>query len=120
MHNPKSVLENEMHKLLWVFEIQANHLILARQPDLVTDNNKKRTYQIVDFGILAAHRLKLKESEKRDKYLDLVRELKKTMEHEGDNDTNCNWDTWNNSQRIGKTTEKLGNESGDHTDYNML
>ena len=35
-------------------------------------------------------------SEKRDECLDLVRELKKTMEHEGDSDTNCNWCTWNN------------------------
>ena len=32
----------------------------------------------------------IKESEKKDKYLDLARELKKTIEHEGDGDTNCN------------------------------
>ena len=25
MHNPESVLENEMHKLLWDFEIQTDH-----------------------------------------------------------------------------------------------
>ena len=41
-------------------------------------NKTKRTYQIVDFAILADHRVKLKESEKRDKYLDLAREVKKT------------------------------------------
>ena len=29
MHNPKSILENEMHKLLWDFEIQIDHLISA-------------------------------------------------------------------------------------------
>ena len=32
---------------------------------------------IVDFAVLTDHRIKLKESEKRDKYLDLARELKK-------------------------------------------
>ena len=42
--------------------------------------------------------MKLKENEKRDKYLDLVRDLKKTFEHEGDVDTNCIWSTWNNPQ----------------------
>ena len=44
------------------------------------------------YGILADHRVKLKESEKRDKYLDLARELEKatTMEQEGDGNTNCN------------------------------
>ena len=31
----------------------------------------------VDFAVLADHRVKLKECEKKDKYLDLARELKK-------------------------------------------
>ena len=31
----------------------------------------------------AEHRIKLKEWEKRDRYLDLASELKKNMEHEG-------------------------------------
>ena len=52
---------------------------------------KKRTYQIVDFAVPVDHRIKLSESEKRDKYPDHARELKKTMEHENDGDTNRNW-----------------------------
>ena len=72
----------------------------------------------MDFAILADHRIKLKESEKRDKYLDLVRELKKTMQHEGDSHINCNLCTCNNPQRIGKRTGRLGNmrTSGDSRD----
>ena len=46
-------------------------------------------------------------NEKSDKNLDLARELKKAMEHEGDGDTNCNWCTWNDLQRLGKGLEKL-------------
>ena len=48
---------------------------------------------IVDFAVPADHRIKLKEWEKKDKYIELARELKKkqTMEHEGDNYTNCDW-----------------------------
>ena len=38
---------------------------------------KKRTCRIVNFAVLANHRVKLKVCEKRDKYLDLARELKK-------------------------------------------
>ena len=53
------------------------------------------TRKIFDFAVPADHRIKLKECEKMDKYLDLARELKKTMEHEGDNCTNCNWCVWN-------------------------
>ena len=36
-----------------------------------------RTCKIVDFTVPADHRIKLKECEKKDKYLDLARELKK-------------------------------------------
>ena len=45
------------------------------------NNQQKKTKQknrkIVDFAVPADHRIKLKECEKRDKYLDLARELKK-------------------------------------------
>ena len=38
---------------------------------------KKKICKIVDFAVPDDHRIKLKEFEKRDKYLDLARELKK-------------------------------------------
>ena len=38
---------------------------------------KKRICKIVDFAVPVDHRINLKESEKKDKYLDLARELKK-------------------------------------------
>ena len=78
MHNPVPVLENDSDKLLWDFSIQADHLISAKRPDLMIINKKKkRICKIIDFAVLADHRINLKESEKKDKYLDLVRELKK-------------------------------------------
>ena len=77
MHNPAPVLENDMHKLLWDFYIQTDHLIPARISDLIIINKKKRIFEIVDFAVPADHGINLKESEKKDKYLDLARELKK-------------------------------------------
>ena len=79
MYDPESVLENKMHKILWDFETQTDRLISARRPDRVIVNNnnkKKRICRIVDVVVLADHRVNLKESEKRDKYLELARELK--------------------------------------------
>ena len=38
---------------------------------------KKRICKIVDFAVSAGHRIKLKQCEKKDKYLNLARELKK-------------------------------------------
>ena len=51
----------------------------ARRLDLIIINKKKkkRICKIVYFAVPADHRINLKESEKKDKYLDLARELKK-------------------------------------------
>ena len=85
-----------------------DHLISARQPGLLIINKKKKK-RTVDFAVPAKHRVKPKESEKRDKYLDLARELKKTAEHVGDGDTNCEWCTRYSHRRIGIRAGGLGN-----------
>ena len=53
-----------------------------------------KIWKIVDFAVSADHRKKLKECQKKDKYLDLARKLKKTIEQEGDNYTNRDWCFW--------------------------
>ena len=42
MNNPVPVLENNLHKLLWDFNIQTDHLIPARRLDLIIINKKKK------------------------------------------------------------------------------
>ena len=76
MHNPESVLVNEIHNFLKDFYIQT-YIISAKQPHLVIISKKKRSCRIVDFAVPADHRVKLKENEKKHKYLDLAREMKK-------------------------------------------
>ena len=122
MHNLKLSRKNETHKILWNVEIQTDYRIPPRRPDLVIFNNKMRTCQILDFAIPAHNRVKIKESENKDKYLDLVKELKKTMEHESDGDTNCKWYARGNLRRIGKETGGLWNKrtSGHHPDYSII
>ena len=53
-----------------------DHLIPARRPGQVIINKKKGTCRIAEFAVLVDHRVKLKECEKKDKYLDLARGLK--------------------------------------------
>ena len=71
------------HKLRWDFDVQTIQVISVRRLDLIIINQKKKkkrkkkNYKIVDSAIPADHRIKLKECEKKDKYLDLARELKK-------------------------------------------
>ena len=80
LHNPGSILKNGTHKILW--ESRYKWITSPRRPDLVSFNKKKifkkkRTCRIVDFTVSAKLRVKFKESEKRDKYLDFACELKK-------------------------------------------
>ena len=66
--------------------------------------------------------MKLKECEKRDKYLDLVSELKKTVEHASDNYTNCNKCFWYSNKRITKGTGGRGSwrTSGEHPNDSII
>ena len=77
-HKPESVLENEMHKIFWDFERQINHLIAARRLDSYEKKKKKREENLPTSGFCLPvdHGMKIKENEKRDKYLDLSRGLK--------------------------------------------
>ena len=55
--------------------------------------------------------MKIKESEKINKYMDLAWELKKqTVEHEGDSNTNCSWSTWNDPQKLAKEIREIENQ----------
>ena len=75
------------------------------------NQQKKSTYKIVDFAVPADHRVKLKEIEKKDKYLDLTREVEKTVGAFGIV-----------TKRINKGTGKLGNKrtSGNHPNYCII
>ena len=77
MHNRAPALDKNTHELQWDFDIHTNHLISAGRPDLIIINKKMRTCKIVDFFFLADHRIKLKDCEEKDGYLDLAWELKK-------------------------------------------
>ena len=61
--------------------MQPDHLIPAWRLDLIMINSKKkkkkRICRIMDFAVPADHRVKLKESEKKDNKLNLVWEMKK-------------------------------------------
>ena len=74
-HKSESVLVHKTYKILWGSEIQTDHLIPAKRPDLVIINKKKKkkTCRIVNFAVPTDHMVKKRKN--REKYLDLTREL---------------------------------------------
>ena len=82
MHKSEFVIENEMHKILLNSDIQTEQLIPTRSSDLTLINSPhppKNPNCLVDFVVSVDQRVKIEESEKRDTYLDLARELKKLL-----------------------------------------
>ena len=65
MYNPESFLKNATHKFLWDNKIQTDHLISARQPDLIIINEKR---ELAELWTLLFQRT-TEENEKKDKYL---------------------------------------------------
>ena len=80
MHKPESIRENVTCKIFRDFEVQLDLLIPTRRPDLVIfkkkKKSKKRSSLIADFAAPADYSVTIKEKENRDKYLDIVKELK--------------------------------------------
>ena len=77
MHNPASVRDNDTRKLFWDFDIQTDHLISTRRPDLIIIYKKRELAKLWTFAVLTDHRIKLNQCEKKYKYLDFSRDLKK-------------------------------------------
>ena len=74
-HDPQPVIENNQFKVLWDFNVQTDHVIEARRPDMIVIDKEKKTCKIIDFAVPADYRLCQKEREKIEKYQDLKREL---------------------------------------------
>ena len=75
-----------MRSVAEIQEITVMIIIILGQKTRPNNNQqKKRACKIVDFAVPADHRIKLKECEKKDKYLDLARELEKLWNNNNNN-----------------------------------
>ena len=73
----RKVLWKTRVKILWDFDIQTDHVIQHRRPDIVIVYKKERKCQLIDIAIPGERRVELKEHEKVDNYNKLKREVKK-------------------------------------------
>ena len=83
--------KNDTQKLLWDFDIQTDHLISARRPDLIIINKKKKEENLQNCRLCypGRPRHKTEKNVKREISTLTLLENKKKLEHEGDNYTNC-------------------------------
>ena len=76
-HKPTNVVENDRVKILWVFNIQSDHVIQRRRPGIVVLHKTERKSHLIDIGVPGDKRIELKEQEKVGNYNELRREVKK-------------------------------------------
>ena len=65
-----------MNEIFRDFEIQSDYLITARRPDLLLIKRKRRICILVDLAVTVDHRVDIRQKDKIDEYLDLVKEVK--------------------------------------------
>ena len=113
--------QSTIHPRKWDFKIRTGYLISVRRPDLVIVNKKKRTCWIVNFVLPADQRIKLKDSEKRDKYVDLAREQKTLWNMKVTVISNVIDALSTVTKGLVHGPENLGKKStsGDHPDYSI-
>ena len=76
-HKPASAVENDRVKILCDFNIQTDHVIKHRRPDIVVLHKTERKFHLVDITVPGDKRIELKEQKKVGNYSELRRELKK-------------------------------------------
>ena len=98
MQKIESVLQRESHKILFDFETQTT------QSGLENQNNKKekRKKEILLYSGLCHHT--------GWHVLRPCQRTKKAVEHEGNGDTNCNLHACYGLQKLGRGTERIGNQ----------
>ena len=71
--------ENEECKILWDFNVQTDHVIEARRPDMIIIDRVKKVCQIVDFAVPYDTKVNTKELEKIER---LCQRTEKTIGYE--------------------------------------
>ena len=110
LHNPESLQENKTLKLLWDFEIQIDHLISARRPDLIIINKKKKKkeekWQNCGLCYPGWLQSKIERKLKEGWIPGPCKGIEKNVEHESNGDTNCRWCSCYNHQNTGWLVNK--------------
>ena len=74
-YNPDGIAENNDLKFLWDTNIQCDHVVEARRPDIIITDKRRQSGIIVDMAVPADGRVHEKERDKVAKYLGLRGEL---------------------------------------------
>ena len=96
---PESILVNEVNEIRWDFEIQTDHLFLARRRQLMIINKKRKKKKKKkgkeNLPNSGPGRLLNEMKRKTKQVLGARQRIEKAMEHESDGDSNYNWYTRN-------------------------
>ena len=76
-HKPASLVENGRVKILWGFNIQTDHAIQHRRPDIAVLYKNERKCHFIDISVPGDKRIELKEQKKIDNYIELRQDVKK-------------------------------------------
>ena len=103
MHKPEYVLENEVHEILYDFELQKDHTIPGRRAVLINKKKKDLLYN----GLCYTNRLYSESESERRKAKQISgpsQRTEKAVGYVGNRDFNNNYCPWKISQETWKET----------------
>ena len=92
---------------MWDFNIQTDHVIQHRRPDIVELYKNERKCHLIDIAVPGDKRIELKEWEKIDNHTELRQEVKKNLELVSS--CGCSSSNWSPTSDI-KKIERLAGE----------
>ena len=75
-HEPLPVIENDVIKVLWHFDIQTDKHVTSNRPDIIIVDKKEKSLKLMDVAIPNDMNIVWKGIEKIEKYANLMNELK--------------------------------------------
>ncbi len=71
------MVENDLVKILWDFQVQTDEMVVANQPNIVIVDKQQKKAVVINVVIPSDSNIKKKEHEKLEKYQGLKEELEK-------------------------------------------
>ena len=77
MSEVETVVGNEAAKIYWNYAFPTIQPLAAHKPDIVLEIHESRQFILIEFSSPADKNILVKEQEKKDKYQDLMKDLKR-------------------------------------------
>ena len=76
-YDPESIVETERYRIYWDRTVRTDREAIHNRPDIIVLDKQEKTAQLIDVAIPGTHNVKSTYEEKKRKYVELSKEIRK-------------------------------------------